>query len=300
MRQLFRYFGSKARMVRTITSMIPPDTEGLVSLFVGSGVFEYNYAMDHPQCRVICYDIDPVLVNFHQCALKHRAALHGSILSLHKKLCGGEPAVLGKDAFDRLLATHRAAKSTGGVDGAARFCVLTAYSFNGKFGSYAAKDKFLLPAALLNALPKNIEVQVGDAMQVLRSLTRSTARQKVCLYLDPPYMYSHEVPDYYTTSTKKFDHIEMASLLRSVHSRGMRWLLSYNDTPVVRSLYRGHTMLSLPIKYTYYNRRHSPPHTHLVTRKAELLVTDQEVTPSHRRHTRALFMQDQQHAHLGR
>ena len=63
MRPLFRYYGSKA-------CMVPQDTRTLISLFMG--MLEYNYALSHLQCNVVCYDIDPAMVNFHQQTLKDR------------------------------------------------------------------------------------------------------------------------------------------------------------------------------------------------------------------------------------
>lgn len=299
--QLFRYFGSKARMMSTITSVVPPMTDVLISLFTGSGVFEYNYALAHPQCKVICYDIDPSVVNFHQQALKDRVALHASIMAAHKRACEGG-LTLTLERFKRLLNTHRVAVRRGGdrVTGqaaATRFYLLTAYSFNGKFGSYAAKHALKVPTGLLHDLPTNIQVRLGDALEVLQSIVARKQSKGTCLYLDPPYMFNYWSRDYYTTSTAGFDHASMAALLLQVDAKGAPWILSYNDTPDVRKMYdeRSWTRLTLPIGYSYYNRelkdRTSP--LYIVAKKAELLVTNQTLTPQQRKYTRSLFTHGQ-------
>lgn len=286
---LFRYYGSKTSMVSTITSLVPQGAEVLISLFMGSGVFEYNYAAAHPQCKVVCYDIDPSLVNFHQQALLDRAALHSTIIAMHTKLCGGKPFL----SFEcvKHLAAHVAGprgNRGGGMAAAARFYIVTAYSFNGKFGSYAAKP-FRYPNGLLHALPQNMEVRQGDAMHVLKAV--KAGKHKLCLYLDPPYMFPYLSKDYYSTSKTTFDRQGMATLLHDLNNE-VPWVLSYNDTPDVRKMYSDSdwSKLSLPTTYSYYNReKNKAMHHNSVVHKAELLITNWRLPMAQRRHTRAVF-----------
>jgi len=87
--QLFRYYGSKGYLAETLERAIPGGCTTLVSPFVGSGVFEYRYAAKHPGVRVVCFDIDPDVVNFHRVALKRRRVLHATIMDMHEALCRG-------------------------------------------------------------------------------------------------------------------------------------------------------------------------------------------------------------------
>ena len=267
--QLFRYFGSKSRMAPAIATIVPRDTNVLISLFMGSGAFEYNYAKDHPECRVVCFDIDPAVVNYHHQALKKRVNLHDAILSLHADLLAIDDTGMSKEKYVKLLVEHRGRTARHkGLKAAARFYLLTAYSFNGKFGSYAAKPSFSSPPGLLRELPKNIEVHLGDALQILASgiehsiLPSNNNDPRLCLYLDPPYMYPM-TKNYYTANT--FDHEGLSSLL---HASDHKWILSYNDTLSVRQLYRKKSTMSLPISYTYYKANNSAS----LSNKAELIV----------------------------
>ena len=280
--QLFRYYGSKARMTDAIAALVPSDCKVLVSLFMGSGVFEYNYAKDHPDCRVVCFDIDPAVVNFHQHALKKRVALHAAIVALS---CSEGTTDMDKEKYDRLMAEHRASRHRG-LSAAARFYLLAAYSYNGKFGSFAAKP-FRQPLGLLHELPKNLSVQVGDALQVLER-GEIVGESTTCLYLDPPYMYEKK-KNYYTANA--FDHDGLSALLLvSDH----KWILSYNDAPSVRRLYRKKPILSLPISYTYYSRGGSRKDA-CVAQKAELIVcsSSSTMTPRSRKLVRELFDRNQ-------
>ena len=127
--QLFRCIGSKQCLTAIITALVPPDTHVLVSLFMGNGAFEYNYARSHPQCRVRCYDLDPAVVNFHRIVLRDRLALHARIQAQHARLCrrdGGAAETLSKGGYMRLLDEQRSGAERAGVPAAARFYILCA------------------------------------------------------------------------------------------------------------------------------------------------------------------------------
>ena len=84
----------------------------------------------------------------------------------------------------------------------------------------------------------------------------------------------------------------MASLLGEASSNGVHWVLSYNDAPDVRDLYRNTSVstLSLPIDY-YYNRPQKD-NRRVKIRKSELLMTNSFLTPARRRLAHAVFDRD--------
>lgn len=234
--QLFRYFGSKARMAPALAEAVPEGTRQLVSPFFGSGVFEYNWAAAHPDARVVGYDVDPAVVNFHHIAQTRRKALHGRIMALRST--SAPDGVLTKDEYAALL---RAGLSRG-LAGAARFYVVSQHSYSGKIGSYARPDRFREPTALESPLPPNVEVRLGDAHEALAGLARRAPPAGAFVYMDPPYFVDRT--DYYTHAA--FDH---ARLAEEAHRCRAPWLLSYNDAPEVRRLYAGRATLSLPARY---------------------------------------------------
>jgi len=59
-------------------------------------------------------------------------------------------------------------------------------------------------------------------------------------YLDPPYTKGHEYQN-----AKKFDHNELREVLGNVKAR---WLLSYDDSDLVRKLYAGYGIIPVSRK----------------------------------------------------
>lgn len=163
----------------------------------------------------------------------NRMALHASIMAMHKRLCKNNAPVISKVCHRRLLNEHVAATRHVGVPAAVRFYLILAYSFSGKFGSWATKPSF----RLLHVLPSNISVHLADAMKVLRSVV-DDRDSSVCMYLDPPYYSLPDSGSYFTLSAQDIDHAGLAGLLHNASKLGVPWVLSYNDSPQVRRLYK--------------------------------------------------------------
>lgn len=65
------------------------------------------------------------------------------------------------------------------------------------------------------------------------------------LYLDPPYV--EQADRLYATSFTATDHLELCSYLSATERP---WVLSYDDHPLVRSLYADHDVDAPPHTYT--------------------------------------------------
>ena len=72
-------------------------------------------------------------------------------------------------------------------------------------------------------------------------------------YLDPPYMITTTVKGrgYYEHVMTVEDHRRLQISLG--RARG-RWLLSYDDDPLIRELYQGFTIMEPEVTYTLNNR----------------------------------------------
>lgn len=104
------------------------------------------------------------------------------------------------------------------------------------------------------------------------------------MYLDPPYYIARA--HYYTHTT--LDHKGMAELLMKASSRGVHWVLSYNDTPDIHRMYKGVSMLSLPAQYGYI-RKGTNQYQYATVRRSELLFAGQPLSANQRQIARALF-----------
>lgn len=225
-RQLFRYFGSKTGMTQALIDRVPKDTKTLISLFAGSGVFEYNYAAASPHVRVICYDWNPCIVNFHHFARTGGKLLYTAVMLEHSRLA---PMTKGKYAALMGGLGHTTRRH------AAQWYIACFYAFSGKVGSYATKPCFEPPTFLTSFVaPKNIEFRLGNVFKVLPMVYRK--HSGATLYMDPPYNIRERY--YIGASNLEFGHARLSDLL-ATSPRGMRWMLSYNNDAIVKDMYRG-------------------------------------------------------------
>ena len=82
------------------------------------------------------------------------------------------------------------------------------------------------------ALGSRIEVYQRDGVDFIRDYASVDNVQEVFAFVDPPYVVKgHQL---YGFAFTQADHERLASVLRSVP---FRWVLTYDDSPVVRGLY---------------------------------------------------------------
>jgi DNA adenine methylase len=90
-----------------------------------------------------------------------------------------------------------------------------------------------------------------DAVDFLKSLGAALP-ERTLVYLDPPYYVKGQqrlYANYYTPN----DHAAIARLLPAMR---FPWLVSYDDTPEIRRLYRGYRKSTYTLPYTAATRKH--------------------------------------------
>jgi DNA adenine methylase len=91
-----------------------------------------------------------------------------------------------------------------------------------------------------------------DAIEFLKNtLPLGRDRRKVFVYLDPPYI--HKGQRLYLNSYETKDHAQLARYIKG--QSNLRWVMSYDDTKVVRELYCDQQLTSLPIRYSLQTKR---------------------------------------------
>lgn len=133
----------------------------------------------------------------------------------------------------------------------------------GPIGGYGQQGKWKLDVrfnkqSLANRISKvasyadQIEVKNMDALTFLKtSVPRGRARSKVFVYLDPPYVVNGK--KLYMNSYEPKDHKRVAQYLDE--QKVLPWVLSYDDTDLVRSLYSKHFVTDMPINYSLNQKR---------------------------------------------
>jgi DNA adenine methylase len=91
-----------------------------------------------------------------------------------------------------------------------------------------------------------------DAIDFLKStLPAGHGRKNVFVYLDPPYVNKGQ--RLYLNSYETKDHAQLARYIK--RQRKLPWIMSYDDTEVVRELYYDQQLTSLPIHYSLQTKR---------------------------------------------
>jgi DNA adenine methylase len=97
-----------------------------------------------------------------------------------------------------------------------------------------------------------IQITHLDAIDFLKTtLPLGRDRRKVLVYLDPPYV--HKGQRLYLNSYETKDHAQLARYIKG--QRTLPWIMSYDDTDVVRELYCDQRLTSLPIHYSLQTKR---------------------------------------------
>lgn len=240
-RSPLRYPGGKSRAARAIAEYIPQTESRLCSPFLGGGSVELALSS---RMDVSAFDSFGPLVSFWKELLENPSRLAYKA-SLHLPLC--------KEDFYHLQ--KRILKTRDRLSRAAIFFVLNRSSFSGvtlSGGMSPGHPRFTLSAIRrveqFQRPRRSFTVKCRDFRDVI------PAHPNHFLYLDPPYwIKSDNLYGVRGSNHKGFDHRGLFELL----SKRDRWVLSYNDSPQIRDLYRGYRIEPLSWVYGMGNDKRS-------------------------------------------
>ncbi len=138
-----------------------------------------------------------------------------------------------------LNRTNRSGILKGGVIGG------KAQAGKWKLDARFTKHDLIRRIQLIASQKENIHLYNIDALKFLDRIQKELDQEKVFLYLDPPYY--NKGAGLYDNFYCPDDHQEVAQYMRQV---SFPWIVSYDDTPEVRKLYRGHKIINYSLTYT--------------------------------------------------
>tara|TARA_R100001509_G_scaffold164204_1_gene140967 strand:+ start:2206 stop:3099 length:894 start_codon:yes stop_codon:yes gene_type:complete len=281
MKTPLRYPGGKSRAVKYILPLIPEDCGELCSPFLGGGSVEL--AVAERGTKVYGYDIFAPLVWFWEALLEDPERLSSISDSYrvekeydHKgkiERKKGLPLESFRQFRDEIKEELSKKDPQFSFDLAAKVYAINRSSFSGAtlsggFSKRASYARFTDSSIdrIRNFKEPNLLVQRMDFKQ-------SIARHpNAFLYLDPPYMLNKEwVPEHIDERSGKiiegywmdrdrlygkdgnlhhsFDHRALYNIL----TKRKNWVLSYNDSPEIRDLYRDYEILKADWAYGMKN-----------------------------------------------
>lgn len=234
---MIRYPGAKTAYTKTILGHIPDTTHTLIEPFCGMGSVTLAAINRGGVKRVWLNDADPGVVALWRSVLDPELLIERVMAYTPKAedfyTYKKEPVTGNtlEDAF-RMVVLHQVSysglgKKAGSPIGGAR--QTGAYKVGCRWSPTRLTKRLRDASSLLSMV--DVQVTSVDALTLLG--------EDGFLYIDPPYieagpgLYVHGSPD----------HTGMAAMLRS---RG-DWLLSYDDHPAVRELYRWADMGGLDV-----------------------------------------------------
>lgn len=103
---------------------------------------------------------------------------------------------------------------------------------------------------VIGRLTADMSVTNVDARTLLKRFARREAR-KTFIYIDPPYFCKG--PDLYLNKLSEADHRELSDIIRN--HLNWPWVLTYDDVPIARNLYRGYKIRRFHLDYSARARR---------------------------------------------
>lgn len=240
-RSPLRYPGGKSRAARAIAEHIPQTEPRLCSPFLGGGWVELALSS---RMDVSAFDSFGPLVSFWEELLENPSRLAQNARTYYP---------LERETFYRLQENIFSERTRAWR--AAKFFVLNRASFSGvtlSGGMSPGHPRFTLSAIRrveqFERPRRPFTVKCRDFRDVI------PAHPNHFLYLDPPYLIkSDNLYGVRGSNHKGFDHRALFELL----SKRDRWVLSYNDSPQIRDLYRGYRIEPLSWVYGMGNDKRS-------------------------------------------
>lgn len=264
---LINWVGGKRLLRKTIAPLIPKNIKSYIEPFGGGGwVLFYK---DRWADLEIYNDLDGRLVNLFRIVKYHPNAFKEE----YKYLLGS------RDMFFQFLN----GTFITDIQKAVQFYFIITRSFGGKGSSFGTVKKSSGGASKSqkNVLDKidAIHERLDKVMienRDFETLIKQYDFEDAFFYCDPPYSQGC---GYDVTSTKDFDHERLREVLGNVKGR---FLLSYDDSPKIRELYKGFEMIEVE-RLNGINNRSDVENRKKIFK--ELLIANYPIKELHERQT---------------
>jgi len=229
-RYLINWVGGKRLLRKIIAPLIPTDIVSYLEVFGGGGwVLFYK---DKWADVEVYNDLDGRLVNLFRIVKYHPNAIKEEL----QYLLGSREMFM---QFLRMIPITDIQK-------AVQFFYLITRSFGGRGESFGCTRKSCGGACKsqentltrIDSIHKRLD-KVMVENKDFEAFIKQYDHEDAFFYCDPPYSCG---AGYAVTTTKGFDHERLRATLGQIKGR---FLLSYDDAPIVRKLYEGYEMIAV-------------------------------------------------------
>ncbi len=237
-----KWAGGKSRLLRRLLPHIPPKMSNYHEPFLGGGAMYFAVA-DRVSGTSYLSDLNEELVNAWIAVRDHCDELEGALEEYRSS-----------DSKEFYLSV-RPLQPVGIVARAARFLYLNQTSWNGlwrvnKFGEFNVPWGDREFRGLTRDLIDSVSLRLQSANIGLRDFREAIplAQPGDFVYMDPPYLPLSDTSKFHLYTERRFrapDLQQLADLCNDLSERGVAWVMSNRDTPLVRELFAGHHIVSL-------------------------------------------------------
>lgn len=237
----FGWVGGKTKLARDIIDLIPNEHSIFIEVFGGAGSVLYQKEASKLE---VFNDINSELINLHRAIRNNPQSLSIYLNDL----------LVSREIFNDIKTSNLRGRNN--IEKAAFYFYQLTQSFGSKGNNFAM-------AAKSGRKPKDIYRNFKTISERLKGVTIENMsfnkliplydKEEAFFYIDPPYVDT----EFYYKNTGGFgmkEHEELAELLSNVKGK---FLLSYNDSVVVRELYKGFNIRpTKEIRYTLGSNMH--------------------------------------------
>lgn len=243
-----RYPGGKSRAIKQMKYLLPNKFVEYREPFVGGGSFFIYLKQKQPDLKIWINDLNAELYYFWKYAQIDSEKLACEVLKVKKGRRDGQ------GLFDELVNVN--AKSLTEFERAVRFFVLNRITFSGVvesggYSQHAFEGRFTESAiervAKMGCILEGIKITHLDYRELLK-----TGGKEVFTFLDPPYFKATKSRLYGKNGIlhTEFNHDDFA---REVKACKHSWLITYDDSPEIRSNFSFATICEWELQYGMNN-----------------------------------------------
>lgn len=251
-----KWAGGKNQLLAQYKNLFPnPKTYNrYIEPFVGGGAV-FFYLQGLASKKSIISDLNKDLINCYEVIRSSPEPLISEIENHIKNH--------NKEYYYKLRDKYNL-KEIGKIERAAIFIYLNKASFNG-LHRVNRKGEFNVPIGKdtinKNSVDRDNILAIRDVLKGTKIIVSSyekvitDIREDDFYYLDPPYFPLNGRTSFTKYTNFPFlesEHKKLASIVKKIHSKGAKLMLSNSDTPFIRSLYDNNDFIIYPIKAKRY------------------------------------------------
>jgi DNA adenine methylase len=238
-----RWAGGKSKMIKILDEFFPKEVDKYIETFTGGGSVLLHIVQKYNPKVVFANDIDGMLINYYNQIKNDPQTVINECLDLkNNHTC--ETFAEKFYTLDRNKASHFFTSNKTSFSGLNRNYSIQAYDRNFSINcinKIQNVSEVIQNVNFINDNFVNLEGIVGDI-------------EGYFIYLDPPYFGNKDKGLYGEKGVlhKEFNHLELFEWVKK-HSSKNKIMLSYDDSPFIRELYKDYNIYSFDFVYSMTN-----------------------------------------------